>query len=126
MVRLVLCGVLALLASCSSVPQVLDTNVFYRRDLPVTVVYEVKVSNPETVPTVGGNHFEGSGVLNNASHYTFIISPKGGAKMDLLTITTCHREFSGEKLSSGFFPCDINSLEFDVCGLLNQLVNPFG
>lgn len=101
-VRLVLIA-LTFLTACSTTPQVLDAKIFYRRDLPVTVVYETKVSHPETIPTSGSNHFEGSGVLNNATRYTFIISPKGNAKMDLLAITTCHREFSGEKLSPGFF-----------------------
>jgi len=92
-----------LFVSCGTTPQILDTAVFYRRDLPITVVYETTVSNPEAIPLGGGTTFQGNGVLNRASRYTFIVSPKGGAKMDLLTITTCHREFSGEKLTPGFF-----------------------
>lgn len=93
-----------LFISCGTTTQILDTEVFYRRDLPVTVVYGARVETVGVVPL--GSHgvgFEGNGVLGRSNRYTFIISPKGGAKMDLLTITTCHREFSGEKLSSGYF-----------------------
>lgn len=85
---------LSLLVACTSTPQKLETDVFYRRDLPVQVYYD---------GAQNGVWLEGAAVLKPAKRYDFIISPKGGARMDLVTVTTCHREFSGEKLSPGFF-----------------------
>ena len=102
MLKYVLILFVSIFAACApSTPQILETNVFYRRDLPVQVVYDTTVEDPTVLPLA--STFEGGGVLQRAGRYTFVISPKGGAKMDLLTITTCHREFSGEKLSPGFF-----------------------
>lgn len=61
--------------SCSSVQQRLDPSVYYKRDMELRV-----------------NGFEGEGVLvvPKAESYKFEIKAKG--RLDLFTLTTCHRE----------------------------------
>ena len=84
----VLLSVLAFLClACGSVPQRLDPNVFYKRDIKLTV------NNAD---------YEGISVLPAAHEYDILIEPKGGANIDLLLITTCHREFSAEKSTKGW------------------------
>lgn len=76
---------LLLLSACSSVNQVLDPNVFYKRDIEIEV---------------NGQKREGVSVTAKAESYNIILRPK--ADLDLVLLKTCHREFTGEKLSSGF------------------------
>lgn len=77
------------ITACTSVPQRLDPEQFYRRDLPFCV------------DNLGC--FEGVTVLPKRSSYTFEIEPKGGADIDLLLVTTCHREDSFEKTDTGWW-----------------------
>lgn len=81
--------VLVWLSACSTVPQRLDADKFYRRDLPFCV------------DDLGC--FEGVTVLPEREVYNFEIEPKGGANIDLLLATTCHREDSFEKTDRGWF-----------------------
>lgn len=80
---------LLLSVGCSSIPQKLDTDIYYRRDLPFCVE--------------GHACYEGLTVLPKQSSYTFDIAPKGDADIDLLVVTTCHRNTSFEKTASGWF-----------------------
>lgn len=77
------------LAGCSSLPQKLETDIYYRRDLPFCVE--------------GYACYEGLTTLPKQDSYTFDIAPKGDADIDLLVVTTCHRNTSFEKTSSGWF-----------------------
>lgn len=63
------------LCSCSLVNQSLNPNIVYRRDIEVTV---------------NGQHFVGTGVPARADKYQMVIKAKG--VINMLTITTCHRE----------------------------------
>jgi len=78
---------LLILAACGSVPQKLDDNKFYRRDLPFCVE--------------GYGCFEGVTVLPKQSSYTFDVAPKGDANIDLMISTSCSREDSFEKTATG-------------------------
>jgi hypothetical protein len=72
---------------CASlVHQELDPKLHYKRDIRIKV---------------GDQEFEGAGVLPRADSYKIEIKAKG--KLDLLTISSCHREFSAEKVSGGIF-----------------------
>ena len=86
MVNLVLLLLGLSLLGCSSNPQKLDPNLFYRRDI------SLKINNKD---------YEGVAVAPVAARYIIEIRPK--ATMDLVLITSCHREYSGEKLSPGWF-----------------------
>lgn len=77
------------LIGCSSLPQKLETDIYYRRDLPFCVE--------------GFACYDGLTVLPRQSSYTFDIAPKGDADIDLLVVTTCHRNTSFEKTASGWF-----------------------
>lgn len=77
---------IALLAGCSSVQQKLDPQVFYKRDIEIEI---------------NGEIHEGVTVVPQSDSYRFVFTPKGN--IDLILLRTCHREFSGEKLSSGWF-----------------------
>lgn len=87
-VLLAVLGLVAIVA-CTTTPQRLDPDVFYKRDLPYCVA--------------GVGCFEGVSVIPRAQQYDFDIEPKGGADIDLLLATTCHREDSFEKTSSGWW-----------------------
>lgn len=80
---------LVLLSACTSVPQTLDPDKFYKRDLPFCVGTS--------------SCYEGTTVLPRQDQYELDIAPKGEANIDLLLVTTCHREDSFEKTSSGWF-----------------------
>jgi len=69
-----------LLSACTSVPQKLDSKAFYKRDMDLTI-----------------NGYQGIGVMvvPRAEEYKFEIEAKG--KLDLFTLTTCHREWTKEK-----------------------------
>lgn len=71
------------LVGCSSVPQKLDPDKFYRRDLAFCE------------KSIGC--FEGTAVLPFQKLYAFEIAPKGDAVIDLLVLNTCHREESIER-----------------------------
>ena len=64
---------------CTSVPQKLDPDAFYKRDMEITV---------------NGYQSEGVLVVPKAKKYDFKIEAKG--KLDLFTFTTCHREKTKE------------------------------
>ncbi len=74
-----------LLTSCASTNQVLEQGVFYKRDVGIEV---------------NGRTYEGVVVVPKASKYSLTMRPKG--KLDLVLLRTCHREYTGEKLSPGF------------------------
>ena len=74
---------------CSGVPQRLDPEKFYKRDLPYCI------------DNVGC--YEGVSVIPELPEYKIIIEPKGGANIDLLLATSCHREESFEKTDSGWW-----------------------
>lgn len=77
---------LSMLAGCSTMHQALDPKVFYKRDCGVEV---------------NGQLFEGVVVVPDAPAYSFVLTPKGN--IDLMLIQTCHRTFSVEKISPGWF-----------------------
>ncbi len=70
-------------------PQKLDPDYFYRRDLPICLGDDVC--------------YEGVTVLPRRSSYEFDIAPKGDANIDLLLVTSCAREESFEKTASGWW-----------------------
>lgn len=74
-----------MLVSCSSVNQTLEPGLFYKRDVGIEV---------------NGKQYEGVVVIPKAAKYSLLLKPKGN--LDLVLLRTCHREFTGEKLSSGF------------------------
>lgn len=74
------------LVACSSVQQQLDPKVFYKRDIQIDI---------------NGSTFEGVTVVPYASKYDLVLTAKGD--LDLILLRSCHREFTGEKLSSGWF-----------------------
>lgn len=73
-----------LLSGCASVPQTLNQNLFYKRDMDIEV-----------------NGFKGEGVLvvPLSEVYKFDITSSG--KLDLFTFESCHREESKEKAGQG-------------------------
>lgn len=75
---------LALVCGCASVPQKLDPQIFYKRDIGIKV-----------------NGFEADGVLVVPKNtvYKFAIQAEG--KLDLFTFETCHREEATEKAGHG-------------------------
>ncbi len=77
---------LLLLANCASTNQVLEPGVFYKRDVGIEV---------------NGRLYEGVVTVPYAKQYQFVLAPKGS--IDLMLIKTCHRTYSAEKLSSGWF-----------------------
>lgn len=70
------------LCGCSSIPQKLDPDKFYKRDLPFCV------------KDIGC--YEGTAVLPKKDYYEFEVAPKGDAAVDMLVLNTCHREFTVE------------------------------
>lgn len=75
---------------CSSPsPQILDPDLFYKRDVAVEV---------------NGVEFRGVTVLPRAPSYDLLVKPKG--EMSLLLVTTCHREESFNPGSHGFLSTD--------------------
>lgn len=73
-------------AGCSNVNQSLNPDTYYRRDIKVTV---------------NGVKFKGVGVPLPASKYEMEIESKG--VINMLTITTCHREVQIEQDDPGWF-----------------------
>lgn len=74
------------LQACSQVPQVLESDVFYKRDIEIQS---------------GGAFQTGVAVVPFSESYNLIFKPKG--EMDLMLVRTCHREFTAEKVASGWF-----------------------
>lgn len=70
------------MSACSTTPQVLKTDVFYKRDLPFCIE--------------GLTCYEGTAVIPKQDNYVFEVAPKGDAKVDLLIVDTCHRETTQE------------------------------
>jgi len=83
--KLFSCLFTLLLASCASVDQVLDPEVFYKRDIQIEI---------------NGARYEGVATVPKANSYDILLRPKG--KADLVLITSCHREYEAEKLKSRF------------------------
>lgn len=73
---------LALFSSCGSVPQKLDPDKFYKRDLPFCV---------KDVAC-----YEGTAVVPKKDYYEFEVAPKGDAAVDMLVFNSCHREYTVE------------------------------
>lgn len=87
LIRVVAGGIACLLlATCSSTPQILDPEIFYKRDI------RIEVNEKE---------YEGVTTVPNAPDYKLKLKPRGD--MDLIIIRTCAREDSAEEQSSGFF-----------------------
>jgi len=75
------------LAGCTSLPQILDSSKFYKRDM------EIKVN---------GHAAEGVIVARQAGQYGLKVEAKGD--LDLFTFATCHREQTKEQAGeSGWF-----------------------
>jgi hypothetical protein len=72
------------LMGCSSVPQLLDPNVFYIRSMDFSV---------------DGTRYIGTAVIPKKTNYNLEIYSTD--TMDLVTIRTCAREFYGEKVGTG-------------------------
>ena len=79
-------GLALVLCSCTSVPQKLEPGLFYKRDVGIEI---------------NGRAFEGVVVVPRAAQYDMVLAPRGN--IDLLLLRSCHREYSGEKLSPGWF-----------------------
>lgn len=73
------------LSSCTDVDQKLDPEIFYKRDMEISV---------------NGHKITGAGVVPRSGQYEI----KGVAKgtLDLFTLTTCHREITREGLDEEF------------------------
>lgn len=83
---------LLFMSGCSSIPQKLDPDKFYKRDLPFCV------------SDIGC--YEGTAVIPKKDFYAFEVAPKGDASVDMLVLDSCHREFTkegSEKTVLGFF-----------------------
>lgn len=78
--------ILGLSSGCSSMDQVLDPNLIYKRDLRLVV---------------DGKDFEGVGVLPQRASYEIVVHPRGA--VDMLIINSCHRSLGFEKISTGWF-----------------------
>lgn len=74
-----------LLASCSSVQQKLEPELFYKRDVGIEV---------------NGEYFEGVTTVPYSKIYDITLVPPGD--IDLMLIRTCHREYAVEKASRGW------------------------
>lgn len=84
--KLLFALVLFLATGCGSVPLKLNPTVLYKRDMSISF---------------GGQSYVGTAVLPESQNYQITFETKG--KLDLLTITTCHRELTAENLSGGLF-----------------------
>ncbi|AHZ84633.1 hypothetical protein Bb109J_c1943 [Bdellovibrio bacteriovorus] len=78
--------IVLLLGGCAAAEQKLSPVVLYQKDIGLEI---------------NGEKFVGVGVPRLASEYQIKIKAKG--KIDLLTITSCHREEKFEEPSSGWF-----------------------
>lgn len=99
MMKLSIVVVGVLLIGCTSTPQRLDPNYFYKRDLPFCVIKNTALTaaaKPEQTC------YEGVSVIPRQSYYDFELEPKGEAVIDLMLVTTCHREDSFEKSSTNW------------------------
>ena len=74
------------LVGCATAHQQLDPKVEYKRDVGIEV---------------NGRRYEGVVTVPYAKAYSFVLEPKG--EIDLMLIRTCHRTYSVEKVSSGWF-----------------------
>ncbi len=72
--------------STASFQQDLDPDILYKRDI------KIQINNKE---------YEGATVLPHARTYNLLLTPKG--ELDLVLVTSCHREYSVEPSSSGVF-----------------------
>lgn len=93
--RSVLLLILGIVAGCSSVTQQLDPKLFYKRDIGIEI-------NAKT--------YEGVVVVPRAEKYDLVLTPKGD--IDLILLRTCHREYTAEKLSAGWFKKDKFKYEY--------------
>lgn len=79
-------ALMLLVSGCASVSQQLDPGLFYKRDVTVGI---------------NGDEYEGVVTVPYAKSYQFTLQPRG--EIDLMLIRTCHRTYSVEKVSSGWF-----------------------
>jgi hypothetical protein len=70
------------IVGCAGIPQKLDPDKFYKRDLPFCV------------KDIGC--YEGTAVIPKKDYYEFEVAPKGNALVDMLVLDSCHREFTRE------------------------------
>lgn len=75
----------AVASACTSVPQQLDPEKFYRHDLRLEV-----------------NGVRGTGVMVLPRSHRYRIHGESVGQLDLLTISSCHREFSAERQGTEF------------------------
>ena len=92
-----------LFVSCASVSQKLDPNVFYKRDIQISI---------------NGKKAIGAVVVPRAESYHFEIKTPG--RLDLFTLTTCHREETFEALSTKVRSFDFKPISIE----LGQLACP--
>lgn len=69
------------LAGCSLIEQRLDPSVYYKRDIELTI---------------NGQKYKGIAVPAKAPEYKLEIEGGGGAEINMLTATSCHREITVE------------------------------
>ena len=72
-----------LITGCGALPQKLDPDKQYQKDLPLCIK-DVICS-------------EGTMVVPRLDYYEFELAPKGDAEIDMLILSTCHRELTIEK-----------------------------
>jgi len=96
-VNFLITTLLLLITSCSSIPQTLNTETIYKKDLKFWV-------NKKLI--------SGVGVVPRAIAYDIYIEKEKG-KIDLLTLTTCHRSIQiseeGSKASYQLMPSEIEA-----------------
>lgn len=74
------------LIGCAGTSQILEKDVFYKRDVGIEI---------------NGRQYEGVTTVPYASSYNFVLAPRGA--IDLMLIKTCNRTYSAEKINSGWF-----------------------
>lgn len=84
--RLLVLFLFTSMTGCALVNQKLNPDIFYQRDIQLEI---------------NGEKFEGTAVPKRADKYEIKIKAKG--KIDMLTVTSCHREDKFEEPSAGWF-----------------------
>lgn len=76
---------LLIIVGCSSAQGPLDTNQIYKNDI---------------LMTVNGVKYQGTGVISKAQKYNILVETE--EKMDLLTISSCHRDVTIENAKKAY------------------------
>lgn len=84
-IKFLVLGCLLHLVACSGVQQTLSPDVFYKRDIQLQI---------------NGGTYTGVTVVPHAVSYSVTLIPPGN--IDLMLIRSCHREYSIEKVDSGW------------------------